>query len=474
MNLPKGIEKLIKNREKCRLRGENHHGGDSFEESDYYSKKILVAGSGGIGCELLKSVVYSGFNDIDIIDLDDIELSNLNRQFLFRKRDIGRSKSSTAAKFLMNRRGKTNRNLHIRSHHGSIDFLKDSFGNYDCVFGCFDSNEIRKRTSDFAASAGILYIDGGTDFWEASAQAFPPGFASCFGCRWPLRQGRAQRSCTIASKPRNFGHCLSSSFEELKAANQVPSSEDQINDDHLKKIHERAKEKADEHKIKDILSIKQARDYFKNSVPAIASSQAISSSLCVTLYYKCLTDIHLNNLGGKIRDVLYLKYLNPFGFLSKEFPYIPKCSTCYNCAQPVFSDGDNVDNIMNELRKRLEDKRSKLEWNGNSIIISNNREGARESVPVLPFVDIEIVAKNVDEIKSSLLTAIKAHENGEVNYDDLSYVDYFELSNNIFPSKYVYGPNFEKCNRCCQNYNGKMIRALDDDCHPHYYRLKIK
>ena len=55
--------------------------------------KVLVVGAGGIGSELLKNLVLSGFSYIEIIDLDTIDVSNLNRQFLFRKQHIGKSKS---------------------------------------------------------------------------------------------------------------------------------------------------------------------------------------------------------------------------------------------------------------------------------------------------------------------------------------------------------------------------------------------
>ena len=45
-----------------------------------------MVGAGGIGCELLKNLVLTGFSDITVIDLDTIDVSNLNRQV--RARDV--------------------------------------------------------------------------------------------------------------------------------------------------------------------------------------------------------------------------------------------------------------------------------------------------------------------------------------------------------------------------------------------------
>lgn len=74
-------------------------GGVGFEKIKHM--KIFLVGSGAIGCENIKNFVMCGLcanGRLSVTDMDSIEPSNLNRQFLFRTEDIQKMKSDAAVK----------------------------------------------------------------------------------------------------------------------------------------------------------------------------------------------------------------------------------------------------------------------------------------------------------------------------------------------------------------------------------------
>ena len=150
---------------------------EGFETSTYdtsYLKlaKVLIVGAGALGCEILKNCLMTGFQSISIIDMDTIELSNLNRQFLFRNEHIGQSKAHMAKEAFPSFRD------HTKAYHGRIQDMDLAFYRQFHLIICgLDSIEARRwinqrlfqlierdpMTGQPDLSSLVPMIDGGTE-----------------------------------------------------------------------------------------------------------------------------------------------------------------------------------------------------------------------------------------------------------------------------------------------------------------------
>ena len=104
------------------------------------SAKIFVVGAGGIGCELLKNLVLTGFTNLHVIDLDTIDVSNLNRQFLFQRVHVGQSKSVCATNTVK----LFNPDVNITTYHERLVFVCSALCYsrlYHVCYGCFNEKE---------------------------------------------------------------------------------------------------------------------------------------------------------------------------------------------------------------------------------------------------------------------------------------------------------------------------------------------
>ena len=75
-----------------------------------FNSKILVIGAGGLGCPLILYLAYSGVGNLGIVDDDKVELSNLSRQVLFTKKDLGKFKVLVSKKFVK----KINKKINVK------------------------------------------------------------------------------------------------------------------------------------------------------------------------------------------------------------------------------------------------------------------------------------------------------------------------------------------------------------------------
>ncbi|ODQ81714.1 hypothetical protein BABINDRAFT_170401 [Babjeviella inositovora NRRL Y-12698] len=170
--------------------------------------KVLMVGAGGIGCELLKDLILMGYGEIHIVDLDTISLSNLNRQFLFRHRDIDKSKSLTVVNAVQpfNFHG-----TQLVSYHGSIMdaklFTLEWFDQFSIVFNALDNIEARAYVNRICLFLRKLMMESGTTGFNGQVQPIFPYRTECFDCT-VKETPKTFPVCTIRSTPSKPVHCI--------------------------------------------------------------------------------------------------------------------------------------------------------------------------------------------------------------------------------------------------------------------------
>ncbi|XP_055540431.1 SUMO-activating enzyme subunit 2 [Wyeomyia smithii] len=168
--------------------------------------KILVVGAGGIGCEILKNLVLSGFQDIEIIDLDTIDVSNLNRQFLFHKEHVGKSKANVARQSALS----FNPNVKIKAYHDSItttNYGVSFFQQFNLVLNALDNRAARNHVNRLCLTADVPLIESGTAGYNGQVELIKRGMTQCYECT-PKAAQKSFPGCTIRNTPSEPIHCI--------------------------------------------------------------------------------------------------------------------------------------------------------------------------------------------------------------------------------------------------------------------------
>lgn len=142
--------------------------------------KVLVAGAGALGNEVVKLLALMGVGRIHIVDFDRVELSNLTRSVLFRESDIGRPKADVAAE----RAREINPDVEAIGLAGDLeyDLGLNLLRSMDLVIGCLDSLGARLALNRACRRAAVPWINGAIEVDFAAVSLFGPESDVCFEC----------------------------------------------------------------------------------------------------------------------------------------------------------------------------------------------------------------------------------------------------------------------------------------------------
>ena len=170
------------------------------------NSRILIAGVGGLGCEIAKNLAMLGVGHLDLVDLDTIEHSNLNRQILFAGAKEGEPKAIFAAMKLK----EVNPNITVKGYHTSLERLNPLiYQKADVVIGGLDSMNARLNLNAQCIRFRKPLVDGGVSGYHGHIYTIFPYKNACYECNpLPVKEGDEMAACTVVGVPRKRIHCV--------------------------------------------------------------------------------------------------------------------------------------------------------------------------------------------------------------------------------------------------------------------------
>lgn len=152
-----------------------------FKKDKVKNARVLVAGAGALGNEVVKNLALFGIGHIYVCDFDQIEISNLTRSVLFREEDA--YNHAYKAEIVAKRAKEINPQIEVTPIVGNL-FSEVGFGLYkavDVIIGCLDSRIARYQLNRLSLRAGKKWIDGSIENLTGVVKVYTPG-VSCYEC----------------------------------------------------------------------------------------------------------------------------------------------------------------------------------------------------------------------------------------------------------------------------------------------------
>ena len=156
-----------------------------WDQRTVANARVIVAGAGALGNEVLKLLALIGIGHILVMDFDTVSRSNLARMVLFREEDVGKPKVLVAAERVRD----INPDVEIRPIEGDLRFAL-GLGEYraaDLVLGCLDSINARWALNRKCMQAGVEWIDGGISDFHGLVARYGPAAGACYECNFTAR-----------------------------------------------------------------------------------------------------------------------------------------------------------------------------------------------------------------------------------------------------------------------------------------------
>ena len=145
---------------------------------------VLVIGAGGLGSPIAMYLAAAGIGKLGVVDFDEVDVSNLQRQILHTSDDIGRPKVESAIEHLRS----INPTIEIEGHDTLLfsTNVYDVFDGYDIIVDGTDNFPVRYLVNDATQFTGKPLVYGSIYQFEGQATVFMPDKETpCYRCLFP-------------------------------------------------------------------------------------------------------------------------------------------------------------------------------------------------------------------------------------------------------------------------------------------------
>ena len=145
--------------------------------------RVLLLGAGGLGSPAAYYLAAAGIGNLGIVDFDQVDLSNLQRQIIHSTERIGMLKTESAKKTIQALNPDVNVTLYNEKMDSSniMSLIKD----YDYVVDGSDNFPTRYLVNDACVMKNKTLIHGSIYRFEGQVTVFKPGDGPCYRCLYP-------------------------------------------------------------------------------------------------------------------------------------------------------------------------------------------------------------------------------------------------------------------------------------------------